>query len=81
MPSAEVDATAAHVGWGALFAFAGSTIWNPWAGLAILLGFASAKEFVFDIIVERDTWVDSAGDFLGYLVGGIIGYAMFFGSR
>lgn len=79
-PSDEVDAQMAHLGWGAFISFAGSTIWGPGVGAAMLLAWATLKEFAFDIVIEEDTWLDSLFDWSMYLVGGAIGYSFFFGQ-
>ena len=40
----------------------------PFSFLLVIM-WAVPKEFVFDIIIEQDTWTDSTVDFLWYIVG------------
>ncbi len=40
--------------------------------ICLILAFALVKEFVFDILVEQDTWANSLEDFLYYLVGALV---------
>jgi hypothetical protein len=44
--------------------------WLVQAGL--VLAWALPKEFVFDLIVEQDSFADSREDFLWYCIGGAV---------
>ena len=73
-PSEEVDAQAAHAGWGmALFLMVCYWGWGLLGGAMVVVGWAAVKEFVFDIVIEKDTWDSSAVDFAFYLVGAVVG--------
>jgi hypothetical protein len=69
-PSLEVCAQTCHVlgglcfaGWSAAF---GWPSWMPWA---VTGGWALIKEYGFDLIVERDSFLSSTFDASMYLVG------------
>lgn len=73
-PSEEVDAQMAHVGWGIAFVL----LVHVWGGglllgLLVVLAWATLKEFVFDIVIEQDSWASSAVDFAFYCVGAAMG--------
>jgi hypothetical protein len=75
-PSADFGFASCHLAWGALiWLFAGMHFSWLVASL-ILLGFAAPKEFVFDLIVEKDTVSDSTVDFLWYMAGGLLGWLL-----
>jgi hypothetical protein len=50
--------------------------WPEWVPLAATVGFATAKEYGFDWLIERDElgWGGSLSDFAGYM-GGMIALA------
>ena len=58
----------------ALFSAARCTGWTPiMITLVVGIVLASLKEFVFDIIYEKDSWSDSLMDWTFYLLGGAVG--------
>ncbi len=73
MPSEEVDAQAAHVGWGAVFVLAAFALGCGWYTLAIVPAWVVGKEFVFDLAIERDSVMGSAIDGAFYFVGAALG--------
>ena len=76
-------AAMAHVGWAALLLLsvhilsARSTRADAWASGALLV-FAVMKEFVYDANFEipKQSFKDNAEDFLGYLGGVVLGWAI-----
>ncbi len=73
MPSANVDAQAAHVGWGAFAVLFFGLLWGPFWAWGILAAFVCLKEFVFDLVVEKDSLADGWMDAAFYNVGGLLG--------
>lgn len=75
MPSAQVDAQTCHF-FVAMWAMAQARDWKwRWAGaFAAVIGFAVFKEFVFDIIVEGDSFPSSSLDAAFYMIGMFAGY-------
>lgn len=77
MPSEEVDAQAAHVGWGLAIVLWGG-VWGlgPWWTAAALVAWIVGKEYGFDLAIERDSAASSTVDAAFYVVGGLIGAAV-----
>ncbi len=74
-PSAMLDAQLSHMGWGAFVMLVSYVQFGcSCVGILFLVGFIILKEFVFDIIVEKDTWVLSAFDMGMYVVGALLGW-------
>lgn len=48
--------------------------WPEWSPIVATIGFATVKEYGFDLIVEKDTpsWDGSLQDFTFYMVGMVI---------
>lgn len=60
-----------------IFALVRGAGWPPiWWTLAIGIIAASLKEFVFDILVEKDGWPNSIMDWTFYILGGAVGIAV-----
>lgn len=77
-PSDEVDAQMAHLGWGMAIILGSTFMWGlVWALVALEL-WAAVKEFCFDILIEKDTWLSSLFDWSMYQVGGALGLAVLF---
>jgi hypothetical protein len=72
-PSCELDAQSAHMGWGAFLVLAVWSYLGPWWAWGLLIGWAGLKEYLFDLLIERDTVPSSSEDFFFYLVGGLLG--------
>ncbi len=48
-----------------------------WYTFGIGLVYATLKEFVFDIRIEKDTWANSVMDFSFYVFGGLVAVGLF----
>ena len=76
-PTANVDAQAAHVGWGMAFMLAfhlyGFSLLGSFAFVTLWIGI---KEWVFDILEEKDTLTGSAVDSAFYVIGALLGMAV-----
>lgn len=70
-PGFDLVASMSHLFAGAAIVLAMSVWRRPWRGLLFLVWWVMAKEFVFDILCEGDTWAGSAWDALEYLLGGL----------
>ena len=81
MSNTQYLAQAAHVLGGASLILTAALLSNSrcagWTPIMITLVvgivLASLKEFVFDIIYEKDSWSDSLMDWTFYLLGGAVG--------
>lgn len=90
-PSANLDAQFAHVGWGALLVSAVALAWRAakrplgigpvWAGVALTLLYAAAKEFAFDVIVEGNGFHNGALDFAFYSLGIVAAIGLQYGWK
>lgn len=92
-PSANLDAQLAHVGWGFLLVIVVRFAWraatklpaaNPAplrAAILLTLLYATAKEFAFDVLVERDGFRNGAVDFSFYCIGVAGAVALSYGWR
>lgn len=49
-----------------------------WWTFGVGLVYALLKEFVFDILVEKDTWPDSLMDFAFLVLGGLVAIGFFY---
>jgi hypothetical protein len=74
-PSAEMDSQLSHAGWGAFIMLAIALHLGVWWAGGILVVWALAKEYIFDIVIEKDPlgWPGSTEDAFFYIVGGVIG--------
>lgn len=43
-----------------------------WLGFVITLCWATPKEFAWDIVMEPDSWSDSAEDWTWYMIGAVV---------
>jgi hypothetical protein len=87
MPTADVDAQAAHWGWGIAIVMAfpacfPNAVWFHvpiiFYGLLTAEAFSLVKEFVWDILTEPDTWADSREDWFFYQCGIANAMALYF---
>ncbi len=82
MPSANLDAQMAHLGWGAFIILAvslaaarnGPLAHGLLASSCLLAFWIVAKEFLFDLLVEGDSVLESTVDAVFYIVGGGLGF-------
>ena len=81
MPSANVDAQAAHVGWGAFIILAGSLMFGWYWAWPLLFAWVVVKEWCFDIVIELDPIEGSATDSLFYAIGGVVGALTYWLTR
>jgi len=68
----------------ALFVLVAGTFWGPplpWGIIAIGVAVATLKEFLLDLLPspygEGDSFVDSIVDWTFYILGGVVGSALF----
>lgn len=72
MPSAQSVSNTCHfaLGWAIVFTAAYYGV-HPFYCFLLVLLWALPKEFIFDIIIEKDEWSSSLNDFAWYMVGGL----------
>ena len=78
-PSPKFLASSAHIAWASAATLASMCHNLPLGGIAIaVVALALVKEFVLDLfVIERDTYLGSVIDFIGYMAGlglGLIAY-------
>lgn len=71
MPSFNLVAQLAHFGWGGFIVTSFALFGMEWFGFLGLFAFAALKEFVFDALIEEQSFQDNALDFGIYLTGGM----------
>jgi hypothetical protein len=76
-PSAWLDSQLAHFFAGAFLVLALALKLRLWWAWGLLLAWIAVKEWVFDILVEKDTALSSAVDSALYVVGGLLGTAVY----
>jgi hypothetical protein len=48
-----------------------------WLGFVLVICWGLPKEFIWDILMEKDTWMGSCTDFFWYCVGGAAAWLVF----
>ncbi|HXM32259.1 MAG TPA: hypothetical protein VN921_01305 [Chthoniobacterales bacterium] len=71
LPSPDLIAQFAHALAGATSVFGMEALWpgHGWIGLTAIFVFASLKEFIFDSVVEGQTFMENLRDFGFYMLG------------